>query len=184
MTEDATDALFDLSEYEGTKLIALEAKTSPGHVAKSIAKHEPQKLATIIRCLREGISQAHVARAYGISRNTVHAIIQEHMGGMENYLKTMAREFGKAAMHGVQKVQELMEDCTDLAKVGIVTGIMADKALAFAGQSAAPLDDAPLDPQVRDQWNERLRQMRERRVSGRVVETSESALPENAEVAA
>lgn len=188
MPDDAaTDALFDLAPYEATELVALEAQTSPGHVAARIARHEPVKLAAIIRCLREGMSQAHVARAYGISRNTAAAIIHEHMGGMEAYLKGLAREFGKAAMQGVQRVQELMDDCTDVAKAAIATGIVADKALAFSGLSAAPLDDAPLDPRVRDQWNERLRQMRERRVAGRVVEAEASdaaALPEKGEQAA
>jgi len=182
---DRLDTLFDLNAYDGTRLEELEARTSPGHVASRIAKHEPMKLAAIIRCLREGMSQAHVARAYGISRNTAAAIIHEHMGGMETYLKGLAREFGKAAMQGVHRVQELMDDCTDVAKAAIATGIVADKALAFAGLSAAPLDDAPLDPRVREQWNERLRQMRERRVAGRVVEADTAeALPEKGEQAA
>jgi len=170
LTAVDTDSLFDLVPYTGSKLEAMEGHTSPEHVAVRIERHEPAKLAMIIRRLREGVAIKRVAEDFGVGRNTVYAIIRKHLGGMEALRKSLANEFFKAAHQGVQKVQELMEDAENVTQAAIATGIMFEKGMLAAGMSADLTPDAPIDPRERESWNEKLRQMRERRARGRVVE--------------
>lgn len=168
-----TEALFDLSEYDGQKLELLERQTSPKHVAKRIAEHEPAKLAIIIRRLEEGVAIKRVAEDQGVGRNTVYAIIEHYMGGMEKYRQRLSGEFYKTAHMGVVRVQELMDSCDNVTQAAIATGIMVEKAVLLGGQQMEALDAAPLDPKVREQWNEKWKQLQERRAKGRVVEDGE-----------
>ena len=168
-----TEALFDLREYDGARLEVLEAQTSPKHVAKRIAQHEPAKLAIIIRRLQEGVPIKRVAEDQRVGRNTVYAIIEQHMGGMKAYRERLSGEFYKAAHMGVERVQELMGSCDNVTQAAIATGIMVEKAVLLSGQQVEAVDASPLDPKTREAWNDKWRQLQERRAKGRVVETSE-----------
>ena len=57
------EPLFDLEPYNGSKLEALEKATSPGHVAKRIAVHEPAKLAKITSSAAQALTSSSAKKA-------------------------------------------------------------------------------------------------------------------------
>lgn len=167
-----TEELFDLEPYKADQLTLLEQATSPGHVAVRIEKHEPVKFAKILRRLKEGVPLLRLATDFGVSRNTLKAIIVNKLGGMKKYREGLAEECLDAAKEGVVRVGELIGKGDNVVQVAVATKIMVETGLLLSGMSAESSTDTPLDPKVREDWNEKLRQMRERR-KGALVEVVE-----------
>ncbi len=171
MTDDQLFQLIplgeDWSEYED--------KTTPRHTAQRLKSNDPVKFETLRRALEAGSAITTLARSHKVGVNTLYAIIEAELGGREAYHASLAKKFKTAANMGVDKVMELMPSCGDLMQAGIVTGIMADKAMLLAGAPTLIVEhrhtDGPAAAQkLQEMIDEGFRLIEERKVQGRVVD--------------
>jgi hypothetical protein len=115
----------------------MEAQRGPKHTATRLKTNDPQRYDILTTALREGAAITTLARSHRVGVNTLYAIIDAELGGLDKYHADLAGKFRRAVWLGVDKVNELMPLEKDVMKAGVVTGIMADKLMTLSGLPTA-----------------------------------------------
>lgn len=148
----------------------VERMTTPVHTARRLRTNEPMRYETLRRALECGAAITTLATSHKVGIHTLYAIIDAEFGGRDKYHAGLAGKFKAASNMGVDKVMELLPDEKDLMKVGIVTGIMADKALALSGSPQLVIEHRHTSDDGVRKLTEMIEAARERIAQGRVVE--------------
>ena len=156
----------------------MEKKTTPKHTAQRLKLHDPIKYETLRRTLAEFQGISKTARAHKVGVNTLYAIIEADLGGLNKYNTDLAKQFKRAAHMCVEKVIELAPDVKDFMQAGIVAGIMAQRSQELSGGPQLVIEHRHVDSggvqKLQAMLDEARAKMATRIVSGRIVESDGS----------
>lgn len=121
-----------------------------GSGAERYAKHtgtsterRDQLVQAMLERLVAGASQREIARVYGVSRNTVAAIVQraEANGQLEPYKQRVSKRLGKLIEAGVERFAEAIEqDEVSPSQLPVSLGILMDKKVVLDGEPTSVVE--------------------------------------------
>jgi hypothetical protein len=88
----------------------------------------------------EGLSMSAMARALGVSRNTVAAVQEREGISIEQHKKELLRNVRTAARLSVERVVELVPSITNAKDAAIVAAVMVDKLQLLSGEATARVE--------------------------------------------
>jgi hypothetical protein len=88
----------------------------------------------------EGLSMSAMARALGVSRNTVAAVQDREQISIEQQKKELLRNVRTAARLSVERVVELVPSITNAKDAAIVAAVMVDKLQLLSGEATARVE--------------------------------------------
>jgi hypothetical protein len=100
----------------------------------------PEVYRAICRMSAEGLSMSAMARALGVSRNTVAAVQEREGISIEQHKKELLRNVRTAARLSVERVVELVPTITNAKDAAIVAAVMVDKLQLLSGEATARVE--------------------------------------------
>jgi hypothetical protein len=100
----------------------------------------PEVYRAICRMSAEGLSMSAMARALGVSRNTVAAVQEREGISIEQQKKELLRTVRTAARLSVERVVELVPSITNAKDAAIVAAVMVDKLQLLSGEATARVE--------------------------------------------
>jgi hypothetical protein len=100
----------------------------------------PEVYRAICRMSAEGLSMSAMARALGVSRNTVAAVQDREQISIEQHKKELLRNVRTAARLSVERVVELVPSITNAKDAAIVAAVMVDKLQLLSGEATARVE--------------------------------------------
>jgi transposase-like protein len=100
----------------------------------------PETYRAVIRMLAEGLSMSSIARALGVSRNTVAAVREREGYSIEQDKKELLRDFRRAARLSVERAIELVPHIQTAKDAAIVAAVMTDKLQLLSGEATTRVE--------------------------------------------
>ena len=100
----------------------------------------PEVYRAICRMSAEGLSMSAMARALGVSRNTVAAVQDREQISIEQHKKELLRNVRTAARLSVERVVELVPSINNAKDAAIVAAVMVDKLQLLSGEATARVE--------------------------------------------
>lgn len=88
----------------------------------------------------EGLSVSAMARAFGVSRNTIAAVQDREGFSIEHLKKELLRNVRTAARLSVERVVELVPSINNAKDAAIVAAVMVDKLQLLSGEATARVE--------------------------------------------
>jgi len=133
----AVAAPFLFSEEE----IGAERLEATGEFSgERLLTRRPEVYRAICRMSAEGLSMSAMARALGVSRNTVAAVQEREGICIEQHKKELLRNVRTAARLSVERVVELVPSITNAKDAAIVAAVMVDKLQLLSGEATARVE--------------------------------------------
>ena len=139
MKADASDsaAPFLFSEAE----IGAEKLEATGEFSgERLLARRPEVYRAICRMSAEGLSMSAMARALGVSRNTVAAVQDREQFPIEQQKKELLKNVRTAARLSVERVVELVPSINNAKDAAIVAAVMVDKLQLLSGEATARVE--------------------------------------------
>ncbi len=167
---DFTDEQLELLAVpEGDKWT--DETLGPKHTARRLKSREPVKYAILKRALEDGAAITTLARSHKVGVNTLYAIIEADLGGLDAYHQSLQGKFKKLINLGLDRAAELLPAEKNLVPVMMAVGVSADKLMALQGLPTSIVEVRhTVNTAEMDRFNEQLRELRARKVEGRVIE--------------
>jgi len=133
----ASAAPFLFSEEE----IGAERLEATGEFSgERLLARRPEVYRAICRMSAEGLSMSAMARALGVSRNTVAAVQDREQISIEQQKKELLRNVRTAARLSVERVVELVPSINNAKDAAIVAAVMVDKLQLLSGEATARVE--------------------------------------------
>jgi hypothetical protein len=138
--EQTNIALPDLPGIEqGWEILTVDqdrqaGKFTAAHLAGNLAKRD-----AVVRALGEGMSIARVARAFGMSRNTVAVAARRFGPDIEHRKKETGALCFDVARMAVERIRDEMDDMPK-ASLPIIAGVLIDKGQLLSGAPTARVE--------------------------------------------
>jgi len=133
----ASAAPFLFSEEE----IGAERLEATGEFSgERLLARRPEVYRAICRMSAEGLSMSAMARALGVSRNTVAAVQDREQISIEQHKKELLRNVRTAARLSVERVVELVPSINNAKDAAIVAAVMVDKLQLLSGEATARVE--------------------------------------------
>lgn len=151
-----------LTLLEAEETDRYEQPENPVHNARYLRERNPEKFKILLDAIQGGGAVTTLARVYKVSVNTIYAIIESELGGVDKWHAGLLGKLQKVANLGTERMIELLPECKDVQKAAIVTGIAIEKAALLAGLPTTihevrhTVDDAALT-----EFNNRLLTLRQ-----------------------
>lgn len=100
----------------------------------------PEVYRAICRMSAEGLSMSAMARALGVSRNTVAAVQEREGITIEQHKKELLRNVRTAARLSVERVVELVPTINNAKDAAIVAAVMVDKLQLLSGEATSRVE--------------------------------------------
>lgn len=100
----------------------------------------PEVYRAICRMSAEGLSMSAMARALGVSRNTVAAVQDREQFPIEQQKKELLKNVRTAARLSVERVVELVPSINNAKDAAIVAAVMVDKLQLLSGEATARVE--------------------------------------------
>jgi transcriptional regulator with XRE-family HTH domain len=133
--EEASPFLFSEEEIGADKLEAVGE-----YSGERLLSRRPETYRAVIRMLAEGLSMSSIARALGVSRNTVSAVREREGFSIEQDKKELLRDFRRAARLSVERAIELVPHIQSAKDAAIVAAVMTDKLQLLSGEATARVE--------------------------------------------
>lgn len=133
--ESAAPFLFAEAEIGAEKLEATGEFSGERLLAR-----RPEVYRAIVRMSAEGLSMSAMARALGVSRNTVAAVQEREGISIEQHKKELLRNVRTAARLSVERVVELVPSINNAKDAAIVAAVMVDKLQLLSGEATARVE--------------------------------------------
>ena len=133
---DPQPELFDEGVYTGGQELLVPESVQLRQFTTERVQRNQARFAAILRALGEGMPQTQIARAYGVSRNTLGAIIARHPHLVERERRMTAGLSAVLARGCAEKMLEMI-DRIPANVLPIVMGIATDKSLLLDGRPTA-----------------------------------------------
>jgi transposase-like protein len=131
----AAPFLFSESEIGAEKLEAVGEFSG-----ERLLTRRPETYRAVVRMLAEGLSMSSVARALGVSRNTVAAVRDREGFTIEQDKKELLRDFRRAARLSVERAIELVPAINSAKDAAIVAAVMTDKLQLLSGEATSRVE--------------------------------------------
>ena len=132
-----TTAPFLFSEQE----IGAEKLEATGEFSgERLLSRRPEVYRAILSMSAEGLSVSAMARAFGVSRNTIAAVQHREGFSIEHLKKELLRNVRTAARLSVERVVELVPSITSAKDAAIVAAVMVDKLQLLSGEATARVE--------------------------------------------
>jgi hypothetical protein len=148
------------------------------HTAERLKVRDPEKYAAVLDGIRSTGNVTNTAKAYHVSVNTVYAIVNSEMGGMDKLREQLKGKMLMGVHLGVERCIELMPECKNPVQAAMVAGILADKHAMVAGAPGLIVEHRIVQATEIENFKEMYARMMERPAAGRVVEEAPAMLPE------
>ena len=133
----ASAAPFLFSEEE----IGAERLEATGEFSgERLLTRRPEVYRAICRMSAEGLSMSAMARALGVSRNTVAAVQDREQISIEHHKKELLRTVRTAARLSVERVVELVPSINNAKDAAIVAAVMVDKLQLLSGEATSRVE--------------------------------------------
>jgi hypothetical protein len=133
----AAAAPFLFSEEE----IGAEKLEATGEFSgERLLARKPETYRAVVRMLAEGLSMSSIARALGVSRNTVAAVREREGFSIEQDKKELLRDFRRAARLSVERAIELVPHIQTAKDAAIVAAVMTDKLQLLSGEATSRVE--------------------------------------------
>jgi DNA-directed RNA polymerase specialized sigma24 family protein len=133
----ASAAPFLFSEEE----IGAEKLEATGEFSgERLLARRPETYRAVVRMLAEGLSMSSIARALGVSRNTVAAVRERDGFSIEQDKKELLRDFRRAARLSVERAIELVPHIQTAKDAAIVAAVMTDKLQLLSGEATSRVE--------------------------------------------
>ena len=133
--ESAAPFLFAEAEIGAEKLEATGEFSGERLLAR-----RPEVYRAICRMSAEGLSMSAMARALGVSRNTVAAVQDREQFPIEQQKKELLKNVRTAARLSVERVVELVPTINNAKDAAIVAAVMVDKLQLLSGEATARVE--------------------------------------------
>jgi len=133
--ETAAPFLFSEAEIGAEKLEATGEFSGERLLAR-----RPEVYRAILSMSAEGLSVSAMARAFGVSRNTIAAVQDREGFSIEQHKKELLRNVRTAARLSVERVVELVPGITSAKDAAIVAAVMVDKLQLLSGEATARVE--------------------------------------------
>ena len=133
--ETAAPFLFSEAEIGAEKLEATGEFSGERLLAR-----RPEVYRAILSMSAEGLSVSAMARAFGVSRNTIAAVQDREGFSIEHLKKELLRNVRTAARLSVERVVELVPSITSAKDAAIVAAVMVDKLQLLSGEATARVE--------------------------------------------
>jgi transcriptional regulator with XRE-family HTH domain len=133
--ESAAPFLFAEAEIGAEKLEATGEFSGERLLAR-----RPEVYRAICRMSAEGLSMSAMARALGVSRNTVAAVQEREGISIEQHKKELLRNVRTAARLSVERVVELVPTINNAKDAAIVAAVMVDKLQLLSGEATSRVE--------------------------------------------
>jgi transcriptional regulator with XRE-family HTH domain len=133
--ESAAPFLFAEAEIGAEKLEAAGEFSGERLLAR-----RPEVYRAICRMSAEGLSMSAMARALGVSRNTVAAVQDREQFPIEQQKKELLKNVRTAARLSVERVVELVPSINNAKDAAIVAAVMVDKLQLLSGEATARVE--------------------------------------------
>jgi len=133
--ETAAPFLFSAAEIGAEKLEATGEFSGERLLAR-----RPEVYRAILSMSAEGLSVSAMARAFGVSRNTIAAVQDREGFSIEHHKKELLRNVRTAARLSVERVVELVPSITNAKDAAIVAAVMVDKLQLLSGEATARVE--------------------------------------------
>lgn len=133
--ETAAPFLFSESEIGAEKLEATGEFSGERLLAR-----RPEVYRAILSMSAEGLSVSAMARAFGVSRNTIAAVQEREGFSIEQHKKELLRNVRTAARLSVERVVELVPSINSAKDAAIVAAVMVDKLQLLSGEATARVE--------------------------------------------
>jgi transcriptional regulator with XRE-family HTH domain len=133
--ESAAPFLFAAAEIGAEKLEATGEFSGERLLAR-----RPEVYRAICRMSAEGLSMSAMARALGVSRNTVAAVQDREQFPIEQQKKELLKNVRTAARLSVERVVELVPSINNAKDAAIVAAVMVDKLQLLSGEATARVE--------------------------------------------
>jgi hypothetical protein len=133
--ETAAPFLFSEAEIGAEKLEATGEFSGERLLAR-----RPEVYRAILSMSAEGLSVSAMARAFGVSRNTIAAVQDREGFSIEQHKKELLRNVRTAARLSVERVVELVPSITSAKDAAIVAAVMVDKLQLLSGEATARVE--------------------------------------------
>jgi hypothetical protein len=100
----------------------------------------PEVYRAICRMSAEGLSMSAMARALGVSRNTVAAVQEREGISIEHLKKELLKNVRTAARLSVERVVELVPTINNAKDAAIVAAVMVDKLQLLSGEATSRVE--------------------------------------------
>jgi transcriptional regulator with XRE-family HTH domain len=134
-SESAAPFLFAEAEIGAEKLEATGEFSGERLLAR-----RPEVYRAICRMSAEGLSMSAMARALGVSRNTVAAVQEREQFPIEQQKKELLKNVRTAARLSVERVVELVPSINNAKDAAIVAAVMVDKMQLLSGEATARVE--------------------------------------------
>lgn len=133
--ETAAPFLFSEAEIGAEKLEATGEFSG-----ERLLSRRPEVYRAILSMSAEGLSVSAMARAFGVSRNTIAAVQDREGFSIEQHKKELLRNVRTAARLSVERVVELVPGITSAKDAAIVAAVMVDKLQLLSGEATARVE--------------------------------------------
>jgi hypothetical protein len=133
--ETAAPFLFSEAEIGAEKLEATGEFSGERLLAR-----RPEVYRAILSMSAEGLSVSAMARAFGVSRNTIAAVQDREGFSIEQHKKELLRNVRTAARLSVERVVELVPSINSAKDAAIVAAVMVDKLQLLSGEATARVE--------------------------------------------
>ena len=133
--ESAAPFLFAEAEIGAEKLEATGEFSGERLLAR-----RPEVYRAICRMSAEGLSMSAMARALGVSRNTVAAVQDREQFPIEQQKKELLKNVRTAARLSVERVVELVPSINNAKDAAIVAAVMVDKLQLLSGEATSRVE--------------------------------------------
>lgn len=133
MHTQAKFALPDLPGIEpGWELIEMSEPAQRGRFTAEQLSHNEGRLQAILGAVAQGMSVRSIAKAYGVSTNTVLTAQRKFAGEIETLKQELGRSCMDVARLAVERMRDEMDDMPK-ASLPIIAGVMIDKGQLLTG---------------------------------------------------
>lgn len=133
--ESAAPFLFAEAEIGAEKL-----EVTGEFSGERLLARRPEVYRAICRMSAEGLSMSAMARALGVSRNTVAAVQDREQFPIEQQKKELLKNVRTAARLSVERVVELVPSINNAKDAAIVAAVMVDKLQLLSGEATARVE--------------------------------------------